>query len=64
METNNHFYEIYFIINPLFKRAETGRVIVNKNRIIKSPEAQEIIKETVSSKAKLTALIYREKYEI
>ncbi len=64
METNNHFYEIYFIIKPLFKRAETGRVIVNKNRIIKSPEAQEIIKETVSNKAKLTALIYREFHEI
>ena len=64
METNNHFYEIYFIIDKRFKRAETGRVIVNKNRIIKSPEAQEIIKEMVSSKAKLTALIYREKYEL
>jgi len=64
MESNNYFYEIYFIIKPLFKRAETGRVIINKNRIIKSPEAQEIIKEMVSSKAKLTALIYREKYEI
>ena len=64
MESNNYFYEIYFIIKPLFKRAETGRVIINKNRIIKSPEAQEIIKKMVSSKAKLTALIYREKNEI
>ena len=64
MGPNNRFYEIYFIEKKLFKRAKTGRVIVNKNRIIKSPEAQEIIKETVSSNAKLTALIYREKYEI
>ena len=64
METTNHFYEIYFIEKKLFRRAKTGRVIINKNRIIKSPEAQEIIKETVSNNAKLTALIYREKYEI
>lgn len=39
-------------------------MIVNKNRIIKTQEAQDILKRHVSKKALLTALIRRERNEL